>query len=166
MATSSFSVQNYASREWAVTFDIIHKDGTPLTTEETIKVQCYDAPPERHELLAVMDKCIREVFGDDHYYFTVYFMRTGLNTRNPPHYWHYFKGDTVMGGYIEFFFMDKILTIPGMMERMELLMQKVVGKAQTYAIKIVHVNVGTFHSPKCQGRGYHDLDEYRFTTKK
>jgi hypothetical protein len=165
MTSSSFTVNNYASKEWSVTFDIVHKDGTPLTKEETIQFQSYvTPPPERQELLEVMDKCIREVFGEDVYQFNVYFMKRGL-TSNSPQYWHYFHGDTVMGGYIEFFFMDKIMTIPGMSERLELLMKNVVENAPTYAVKIVHVHVGTIHSPKCHGNGYHDIDAYKFNTK-
>lgn len=165
MATSSFTVQKYASKDWAVTFDIVHKDGTPLSKDEIIQVQSpYEAPQERKELLAIMETCIHEVFGDDISNFTVHFMRKGL-TSNGPQYWHYFDGDPIMGGNIEFFFMDKIMTIPGMVERLEVLMQKIVEKVQTYAIKIVHVNVGTIHAPKCHGSGSHDLDTYTFSTE-
>jgi hypothetical protein len=156
MSSPSFTISNYASQICAVTFDVVHKDGTELSRDETVSLQSPDISIRR-DIFAHVSQIILEVFSDDHCHFETHFMTAN---DGKPRYWAYFGHTSVMGGYITFFLRD-IKTIPYMIEQLETLSKKITSTSASYALKFVHLNVGSGWSSKSD-----NMDTYKCSTCK
>lgn len=159
MSVPSFTVQNYASTNWSVTFDIVHTDGTELSREETATVQSSDHAVRR-EIFANFCDSFDNISGDEKVWFDVRFMTAN---DGKPHYWSYFGINTAMGGYFELYF-EHIKTIPCMINLLNTLTTEIQKASSSYALKIVHLNIGTVWFSK-DPVAEHELELYKGYTK-
>lgn len=154
MSLPSFTIQNYASRSWSITFDIVHADWTELTREDVAKVQSSD-PVVRREMFAHISDTLANILGDEYVKFDVRFMTA---SDGKPHYWMYFGNDTAMGGYFELYFND-VKTIPWMINLLDTMTTEIKKMSASYAIQIVHLNTGTVKFSK-DSAAKHELELY------
>lgn len=156
MTSPSFTVKNYASKVFAVTFDIdidsqfMNKNNDQETYEkwknELARIQLGDGSFDRKLFLQSMYSDLIDTFGD-FFSFNVHFMNS--RELNKVYYYHYFDGKPCMGGYIEFFF-PCIKTLPDMIEKLEEFSKRIKanGDDGIPIVKFVHLNVGTTHYSK------------------
>lgn len=169
----SFTVKNYAARPFSISFDFDVKHMFPPIPHENeekdayyqfekqtlLNIQSHDTAVFDIKLF-IQSMCpdVVDIFGND-LYFNVHFM----NTREPNkvYYSHYFGGDTVMGGYMEFI-LPSITTIPNMAEKLEAFMERINARHAVNnapMLKFVHLTDGMVYF-SCQMM-YEDIHKLR-----
>lgn len=154
--SSSFTVTGYASKNFAVSFDIMPAgcQGDP-SNEELIELQSKGGTFDRVLFLEAMYSSLVDCFGND-FKFVVHFM----NLKGGRVWWnHFFEGATsCMGGYIDFHF-PNIRTLPDMMERLEAFATQVRQDDTVPTIKFVHLR------PYVASYGGVCVDTHKFVVK-